>query len=265
MSHPADGRPDPDALLAAAILEARAGKLKIFLGAAPGVGKTYEMLVQAQRRRDEGVDVVAGVIETHGRAETAAQIGDIGLLPRRPIQYRGRTLEEFDLDAALARRPALLLVDELAHTNAPGSRHAKRWEDVAELLRAGLTIWATLNVQHLESLNDDVARITGIRPAETLPDRVLELADEIEVIDLSPADLRQRLTDGKIYRADNAVRALDGFFKEQNLAALREIAFRRAAAHVLQHALERDVRRGLGRADADARIFRRECVADLLA
>jgi two-component system sensor histidine kinase KdpD len=235
MNHSPDGRPDPDALLAAAISEARTGKLKIFLGAAPGVGKTYEMLVQAQRRRDKGVDVLAGVIETHGRAETAAQIGDIPMLPRRPVQYRGRTLEEFDLDGALARRPALLLVDELAHTNAPGSRHAKRWEDVAELLRAGLTIWATLNVQHLESLNDDVARITGIRPAETLPDRVLELADEIEVIDLSPADLRQRLKEGKIYRADNALRALDGFFKEQNLAALREIAFRRAAAHVDTH------------------------------
>jgi len=235
MTPPDDARPDPDALLEAAISESRAGKLKIFLGAAPGVGKTYEMLVQAHRRAAEGTDVLAGIIETHGRAETAAQIGDLPVLPRRPVTYRGRTLEEFDLDAAVARRPALLLVDELAHTNVPGSRHAKRWEDVAELLQAGLNVWATLNVQHLESLNDDVARITGIRPQETLPDRVLELADEIEIIDLSPADLRQRLKDGKIYRADNATRALDGFFKEQNLAALREIALRRAAAHVDTH------------------------------
>jgi two-component system sensor histidine kinase KdpD len=235
MTPPDDVRPDPDALLAAAINEARAGKLKIFLGAAPGVGKTYEMLLQGRRRAADGVDVLAGIIETHGRAETAAQIGDLPVLPRRAIEYRGRTLEEFDLDAALARRPALLLVDELAHTNVPGSRHAKRWEDVAELLKAGLTVWATLNVQHLESLNDDVARITGVRPAETLPDRVLEMADEIEIIDLSPADLRQRLIDGKIYRPDNARRALDGFFKEQNLAALREIALRRAAAHVDTH------------------------------
>jgi two-component system sensor histidine kinase KdpD len=235
MSPADDIRPDPDALLAAAISEARKGKLKIFLGAAPGVGKTYEMLVQARRRQADGVDVAAGIIETHGRAETAAQIENIPVLPRRAVPYRGRVLEEFDLDAALARRPALLLVDELAHTNAPGSRHAKRWEDVAELLAAGLTIWATLNVQHLESLNDDVARITGVRPSETLPDRVLELADEMEIIDLSPADLRQRLKDGKIYRADNASRALEGFFKEQNLAALREIALRRAAAHVDTH------------------------------
>jgi len=235
MTPPDDNRPDPDALLLAAINEARTGKLKIFLGAAPGVGKTYEMLVQARRRQAEAVDVVAGIIETHGRAETAAQIEKIPLLPRRILHYRGRDLEEFDLDAALARRPALLLVDELAHTNAPGSRHAKRWEDVAELLAAGLTIWATLNIQHLESLNDDVARITGIRPAETLPDRVLEMADEIEIIDLSPADLRQRLREGKIYRPDNASRALDGFFKEQNLAALREIALRQAAAHVDTH------------------------------
>jgi len=230
---PEEGRPDPDALLAAlAAEEPRCGRLKLFLGAAPGVGKTWEMLAQARRQRAEGQDVLAGVIETHGRAETEAQLGDLPVLPRITLPYRGQTLEEFDLEAALARRPGLLLVDELAHTNAPGSRHAKRWEDVAELLEAGIPVWATLNVQHLESLNDDVARITGVRPAETLPDRVLEMADEIELIDVPPAALRQRLRDGKIYRADNARRALDGFFKEGNLAALREIALRRAAAHV---------------------------------
>jgi len=228
---PEEGRPDPDALLAAMAEEPR-GRLKVFLGAAPGVGKTWEMLTQARRRRADGADVLAGIIETHGRAETEAQLGDLPVLPRKPIPYRGQVLEEFDLDAALARHPGLLLVDELAHTNAPGSRHAKRWEDVAELLEAGIPVWATLNVQHLESLNDDVARITGIRPAETLPDRVLEMADEIELIDVPPAELRQRLRDGRIYRADNARRALEGFFKEGNLAALREIALRRAAAHV---------------------------------
>ena len=226
-----DSRPDPDALIAACAREGR-GRLKVFLGAAPGVGKTWEMLTQARRRQAEGVDVLAGVIETHGRAETEAQTAGLPVLPRREIAYRGQTLQEFDLDAALARRPALLLVDELAHTNAPGSRHAKRWEDVQDLVDAGLTVWATLNVQHLESLNDDVARITGIRVTETLPDRVLEGADEIELIDVPPAELRARLASGRIYRADTALRALDGYFKEGNLAALREIALRQAAEHV---------------------------------
>ena len=225
-----DKRPDPDALIAAA--EPPRARLKLFLGAAPGVGKTWEMLAEAKRLLADGQDVVAGLIETHGRAETEAQLTGIPLLARRAVPYRGHTLSEFDLDAALARRPALLLVDELAHTNAPGSRHAKRWEDVAALLQAGIPVWTTLNVQHLESLNDDIARITGIRPAETLPDHVLELADEIELIDLPPADLRTRMREGRIYRGETARRALDGFFIEGNLAALREIALRRAAAHV---------------------------------
>ena len=224
-------RPDPDALLAAAMREGK-GRLKIFLGAAPGVGKTWEMLAQARRRRTDGTDVVGGVIETHGRAETEAQLQDLPLLPLKDIPYRGQILHEFDLDAALERRPGILLVDELAHTNAPGSRHAKRWEDVADLVAAGLTVWATLNVQHLESLNDDVARITGIRVTETLPDHVLESADEVELIDIPPATLRTRLQEGRIYRPDNARRALDGYFKEGNLSALREIALRRTAAHV---------------------------------
>lgn len=226
-----EARPDPDALLAAAAREGR-GRLKLFLGAVPGVGKTWEMLAQARRKQAEGVDVLAGVVETHGRAETAAQADGIPVLPRKRVPYRGQVLEEFDLDAALARRPGLLLVDELAHTNAPGGRHAKRWEDVEELVAAGLHVWTTLNVQHLESLNDAVARITGVRVAETVPDRVLEEADEIELIDVPPAELQARLRDGRIYRADTARRALEGFFKEGNLAALREIALRRAAAHV---------------------------------
>ena len=229
--HAEKRRPDPDALLALAAADQR-GRLKIFLGAAPGVGKTWEMLVQARRQLAQGVDVLAGVIETHGRAGTIAELEGLPTLPLRDVAYRDQTLREFDLEAALARRPGLLLVDELAHTNAPGSRHAKRWEDVADLVAAGLTVWATLNVQHLESLNDDVARITGVRVTETLPDKALEMADEIELIDLPPAELRTRLQKGQIYEAETARRALDGFFREGNLASLREMALRRAAAHV---------------------------------
>ena len=228
---PDAGRPDPDALIAHAAAAAK-GRLKIFLGAAPGVGKTWEMLVQARRRQAEGADVLCGVVETHGRAGTEAELTGLPVLPMRDVEYRGQILKEFDADAALQRRPGLLLVDELAHTNAPGSRHGKRWEDVAELVGAGLHVWATLNVQHLESLNDDVARITGVRVTETLPDQVLDTADEIELIDLSPADLRARLEEGRIYRPDTAKRALEGFFREGNLASLREIALRRTAAHV---------------------------------
>ena len=189
-------RPDPDALAAALSAEGRAS-LRIFLGAAPGVGKTWEMLTAARQRTAEGVDVVIGVVETHGRAETAAQIGSLPILPTRRIPYRGQTLEEFDLAAALERKPELILIDELAHTNVPGSTHAKRWEDVAELLEAGIPVWATLNVQHLESLNDDVARITGVRVTETLPDQVLELAAEIELIDITPSELRQAADRGE--------------------------------------------------------------------
>ncbi len=226
-----DRRPDPDALVAAAAAEGK-GRLKIFLGAAPGVGKTWEMLTAAQARRREGIDVLVGIVETHGRAGTESQLGDLPILPRKPVLYRGQSLEEFDLDEALKRRPGLLLIDELAHTNAPGSRHAKRWEDVETLLEFGIDVWATLNVQHLESLNDSVARITGVRVTETLPDRVLEMADELELVDLTPAELQTRLRDGRIYRPDVAKRALDGFFREGNLAALREIALRRVAEHV---------------------------------
>jgi len=226
-----DARPDPDALLARQAHAGR-GRLKIFLGAAPGVGKTWEMLAAARQRQAEGTDVVIGIVETHGRAETEAQIGGLPILPRRAIAYRGQNLEEFDLDAALERHPRLLLLDELAHTNAPGSRHHKRWEDAHDLLDAGIDVWATLNVQHLESLNDAVARITGVRVRETLPDSVLNDADEIELVDLPPAELRGRLQEGRIYRSELARRALDGFFREGNLAALREMALRRTAQHV---------------------------------
>jgi two-component system sensor histidine kinase KdpD len=231
--HDHDVRPDPDALMLAAAREGK-GHLKVFLGAAPGVGKTWEMLASSRRLLGEGRDVLIGVVETHGRAGTQQMIGNLPILPRRSVAYRGQVLEEFDVDAALARKPGLLLVDELAHTNAPGSRHNKRWEDVAELLEAGIDVWATLNVQHLESLNDDVARITGVRVTETLPDRVMEMADEIEFIDISPSELRSRLKEGHIYRPEVAARALENFFREGNLAALREIGLRRAAQRVDQ-------------------------------
>src|SRR5579872_5064858 len=175
-------RPDPDALLAEAQKAGR-GRLKVFLGMAPGVGKTFEMLSQGARRRAEGADVVVGVVETHGRKDTEALTVGLDILPRKPIEYRGRTLMEFDLDAALARRPELLLVDEFAHSNAPGSRHPKRWQDVAELIEAGISVWTTLNVQHLESLVDVVWKITGVRQRETVPDSVVSKADEIEIVD----------------------------------------------------------------------------------
>src|SRR5476651_1701256 len=190
-----DRRPSPDALLRDAQNSSR-GRLKIFLGAAPGVGKTFEMLTAAGARRRENVDVVIGVVETHGRAETEALIAGLETIPRRGVTYRGTELTEMDLDAILARRPALVLVDELAHTNAPGSRHPKRYLDVEELLAAGIDVYTTLNIQHVESLNDVVARITRIRVRETIPDSVIERADDVELIDLTPEDLIQRLLYG---------------------------------------------------------------------
>lgn len=224
-------RPNPEALLALAAREGR-GRLKVFLGAAPGVGKTHEMLAEARRRRAGGADVLAGIIEAHGRAETIAQIGDLPLLPRARLIHRGQVLEEFDIDGALARRPGILLLDELAHSNAPGSRHPKRWQDVEELRDAGIEVWTTMNVQHLESLSDTVARIAGIRVAETVPDAVLAGADAVELIDIPPAELLERMRQGKIYQPDQAARAMRGFFREGNLAALREMALRRTAERV---------------------------------
>lgn len=226
-----DGRPSPEALLKAARAETR-GKLKIFLGAAPGVGKTYEMLTAAHDRRREGVAVAIGVIETHGRAETEALVEGLPVIPRRVVDYKGRRLEEMDLDAILAARPALVLVDELAHSNAPGGRHAKRWLDVEELLAAGIDVYTTMNIQHVESLNDVVARITRIRVRETVPDHVIDNADEIELIDLTPDDLMRRLRDGKIYVPKTATRALGHYFSPGNLTALRELALRRTAQRV---------------------------------
>ena len=224
-------RPSPEALLAAAKAEHR-GKLKIFLGAAPGVGKTYEMLQAAAARRRDGVDVVIGVVETHRRAETEALVRGFEIIPRRRVEYRDHVLDEMDLDAVLARKPQLVLVDELAHTNAPGSRHPKRYLDVEELLSAGIDVYSTLNIQHVESLNDVVARITRIRVRETLPDSIIDRADEIELVDLTPADLIQRLHEGKVYVRDQAQRALQHYFQPGNLAALRELALRRTAQRV---------------------------------
>jgi two-component system sensor histidine kinase KdpD len=226
-----DRRPSPDALLREAEKSLR-GRLKIFLGAAPGVGKTYEMLSSAQNRRRENVDVVIGVVETHGRAETEALTVGLEVIPRRTIAYRERTLTEMDLDAILARRPCLVLVDELAHTNAPGSRHPKRYLDVEELLAAGIDVYTTLNIQHVESLNDVVAKITRIRVRETVPDSMIERADDIELIDLTPDDLIQRLKDGKVYVPAQAQRAVRHYFAPGNLTALRELALRRTAQRV---------------------------------
>jgi two-component system sensor histidine kinase KdpD len=224
-------RPRPEALLAAARREGR-GRLKIFLGAAPGVGKTYEMLQSAQAVRRDGVDVVVGVVETHGRSETEALLQGLEVIPRRAVDYKGHRLAEMDLDAILKRRPQLVLVDELAHTNAPGSRHPKRHLDVEELIAAGIDVFTTLNVQHVESLNDIVARITRIRVRETVPDSILDLAEDIEIVDLSPEDLIKRLREGKVYVPRQAERAIRHYFSKGNLTALRELALRRAAQRV---------------------------------
>jgi two-component system sensor histidine kinase KdpD len=228
-------RPDPDALLRrvqAVSDRARRGQLKVFLGASPGVGKTFTMLEAARAQRAGELDVVVGVVETHGRAETARLLEGLEVLPRKSLDYRGTVLEEFDLDGALARHPALLLVDELAHSNAPGSRHAKRWQDVEELLAAGINVYTAINIQHIESLNDVVASITGVKVRETIPDVVIERADEVELVDVSPDILQQRLREGKVYIPEQAGRAIERFFRKGNLIALRELALRRTAERV---------------------------------
>jgi two-component system sensor histidine kinase KdpD len=237
-------RPDPDALLrrlAAAGPRTR-GRLKVFFGASPGVGKTYAMLEAARARRAEGVDVVIGWIETHGRAETAALAEGIPRIAPKQVEYRGVALRELDLDQALARKPGLLLLDELAHTNAPGSRHAKRWQDAEELLEAGIDVYTTLNVQHVESLNDLVNQVTGVQVRETVPDSILDAADDVEFVDLPPEELLKRLAEGKVYLPERAAEAVRSFFRRGNLLALRELALRRTAEHV----------------DADVRDYRRD-------
>ena len=238
-------RPDPDALLAqlqADSQRAHRGKLRIYFGSNAGVGKTYAMLAAAQRERQAGRGVLVGLVETHGRAETEQQLHDLELLPRRKLLYQGRQLDEFDLDAALARRPEVLLLDELAHSNVSGSRHPKRWQDVQELLEAGIEVWTTLNVQHLESLNDVVGGIVGIQVHETVPDHLFDDADEVIVVDIPPEELLKRLKAGKVYPLEQAERASRNFFRQGNLLALRELALRRTADRV----------------DEDMRDYRRE-------
>jgi two-component system sensor histidine kinase KdpD len=233
-------RPNPDAILARLQREEREGKqrkgkrgrLRIYLGAFPGVGKTYSMLNEARRRRSYGEDVVAGFVETHGRKNTEAQVEGLEILPRKRIDYRGAIVEEMDTEAVLRRRPAVCLVDELAHTNAPGSEREKRYEDVQAILDAGIDVVSTLNVQHLESVNDQVEALTGVKVRETLPDSVLDEADEVILVDLSPQGARARMQHGHIYPPEQAQTALERFFTPENLGALRELALRRTAQEV---------------------------------
>jgi len=235
MAIPERNRPDPDTLLAdiqQQESQSRRGKLRIYFGASAGVGKTFAMLVAARKLQEEGRDVVVGVVETHGRSETAALVHGLPTLPLKDLEYRGNTLKEFDLDAAIARRPDLILVDELAHSNAQGSRHPKRWQDVEELLDSGIDVFTTLNVQHLESLNDVVGGITGIRVRETLPDTFFDRADEVMLVDIPADELLGRLKAGKVYLAEQAERASKNFFRKGNLIALRELALRRTADRV---------------------------------
>src|SRR5215469_7346498 len=228
-----DQRPSPEALLEAARREERrSGRLKIFVGAAPGVGKTYEMLQQAGARKRDGYDIVVGVVETHGRKETQALLEGLEVVPRKRLEYRGQSLDEMDIDAIIARHPQIVLVDELAHTNAPGSRHPKRYLDVQELLGHGIDVYTTVNIQHIESLNDVVAQITHVRVRETVPDSVFDRADAIELVDITPDDLIERLKEGKVYVPKQTERALEHYFSPGNLTALRELALRRTAERV---------------------------------
>src|SRR5579859_6231467 len=247
-----EGRPDPEALLKRYSLRdsdlnvsppatqggetpgpdhhtSRRGRLRVYLGAVAGAGKTYAMLNEGHRREARGTDVVVGYVETHNRPQTQAQLGDLEIIPRKKVSYRGVTLEEMDTQAIIARHPKVALIDELAHTNVPGSKHVKRYQDVEEILNAGIDVVTTLNIQHLESLNDLVASITGVRVRETLPDWILDQADEVELIDISPYALRQRMKHGNIYPPERIDAALNNFFREGNLTALREIALRRVA------------------------------------
>jgi two-component system sensor histidine kinase KdpD len=230
-----DERPNPDELLARVEREqsrASRGRLKIFFGAAAGVGKTYAMLLAAREKRAENIDIIIGLVETHGRKDTAALLAGLDVLPPKQIDYHGTVLHEFDLDAALKRKPSIILVDELAHTNVPGCRHPKRWQDIEELLEAGIDVYTALNVQHLESLNDDIGQISGIRVWETVPDTVFETANEIELVDLPPDELLDRLKDGKVYVPQQAQAAIQNFFRKGNLIALRELALRQTASRV---------------------------------
>jgi two-component system sensor histidine kinase KdpD len=226
-----DHRPSADALLAR-IRETEGARLRIYIGAAPGVGKTYEMLQEGHALKARGIDVVVGIVETYGRKDTEAQLKDLEIVPRRKVEYRGVTMEEMDVDGIIARASQVCLVDELAHTNVPGSRHAKRYEDVLELLDAGIHVMTAVNIQHLETLNDAVARATGVRVRETVPDTFLDRADEVINVDVTVEELRQRLREGKIYRPEKVEQALSNFFRKGNLSTLRELALRAVADEV---------------------------------
>jgi two-component system, OmpR family, sensor histidine kinase KdpD len=239
-----DQRPTADALLARIKEEDRA-RLRIYVGAAPGVGKTYEMLQEAHALKKRGLDVVVGFVETYGRRDTEAQVRDIEVIPRRRIEYRGVTMEEMDVDAIIQRRPQVCLVDELAHTNVPGSRHDKRYEDVLEILDTGIHIMTAVNIQHLETLNDAVARATGVRVRETVPDTFLDRADEVINVDVTVEELRNRLREGKIYRPEKVEQALTNFFRKGNLSTLRELALRAVADEVSEKAASYRAREGL--------------------
>jgi two-component system sensor histidine kinase KdpD len=235
---------NPDAILARLKAKDHA-RLRIYIGAAPGVGKTYAMLKEAHALRASGLDVAVGLVETYGRADTQAQVGDLEMVPRRAIEYRGTTIEEMDLDGILRRKPEVCLVDELAHTNAPGSRNEKRYQDVLELLDAGIHVMTAVNIQHLETLNDAVARVTGVRVRETVPDTFLDRADEVINIDVTVEELRNRLRQGKVYRPEKVEQALSNFFRKGNLSTLRELALRAVADEVGEKAASYREREGL--------------------
>ncbi len=247
-------RPTADALLARLNEQDRA-RLRIYIGAAPGVGKTYAMLKEAHALRARGLDVVIGVIETYGRADTEAQVGGLEDVPRRAIEYRGVTLEELDVDAVIARHPQVCVVDELAHTNVPGSRNEKRFQDVLDILAAGIHVLTAVNIQHLETLNDAVAKVTGVRVRETVPDTFLERADEVINVDVTVEELRNRLREGKIYRPEKVEQALANFFRKGNLSTLRELALRAVADEVGEKAASYRAREGLEPAQIPERVM----------
>lgn len=242
-----DQRPSPESLLAK-LKEGERASLRVYIGAAPGVGKTYQMLEDAQQLKREGVDIVVGIVEPHGREETRAMIGELACVPMRRIEYKGVVIEEMDLDALIARHPAVVIVDELAHTNVPGSKNRKRYEDVLDLLNAGISVITAVNIQHLESLNDAIARTTGVRVRETIPDHFLRRADEVVNVDVSVDTLRTRLRQGKIYDVVKIQQALNNFFRKGNLSALRELALRQVATDQATKAHDYREREGLEQA-----------------
>jgi two-component system sensor histidine kinase KdpD len=249
-----DPRPSADVLLAR-IQDEQRPRLRIYIGAAPGVGKTYAMLQEAHALRGRGLDVVVGYLETYDRKETVAQVKDLEIVPRRTIEYRGTTLEEMDVDAIIARRPQVAVVDELAHSNAPGSKHDKRYQDVLDLLGAGIHVLTAVNIQHLETLNDAVARVTGVRVRETVPDTFLDRADEVMNVDVTVEELRNRLREGKIYKPEKVEQALTNFFRKGNLSTLRELALRAVADEVGEKAASYRAREGLGPAQIPERVM----------